>query len=249
MQSLEEDPNQTLKKHITVHIWKVKLFRASNCETFEAILTQADLEEFYESEVFTFFKDNPQVQKPTLMDLLQEYLTNLYMLKTPVGVTIAWNLPQFKKPLDGNGYPIELPPDQLFRLKQLDLYAKMRRVQAVSRSEAEQQRKLPLSLDQQRKQRIEDKLPQLGLRARLIIEKVLPIYNALDYKALKITSTQHRILTQRTKLFRSLSEFHFALVTVTHHEPMESWVWQIYFPATQRTFLATFFASDLFNMD
>lgn len=56
------------------------------------------------------------------MDLLKEYLTNLYMLKTPVGVTIAWNLPQFKKPLDKHGNPEELAADQLFRLKQLSLY-------------------------------------------------------------------------------------------------------------------------------
>ena len=81
-----------------------------------------------------------------------------------------------------------------------------------------------------------------------MIEKVLPIYKAEDFKALKITSTQQRIITQRTKLFPNLSEFHFALITVTHHEPMECWIWQIYFAATQRTFIVTFFASDLFNM-
>ena len=54
----------------------------ANCETYEAIITQADLEEFYESEVFAFFRENPHVQRPSLMDLLKEYLTNLYMLKT-----------------------------------------------------------------------------------------------------------------------------------------------------------------------
>lgn len=63
------------------------------------------------------------------MDLLKEYLTNLYMLKTPVGVTIAWNLPQFKKPLDKHGNPEELAADQLFRLKQLSLYSDMEKVQ------------------------------------------------------------------------------------------------------------------------
>ena len=30
---------------------------------------------------------------------------------------------------------------------------------------------------------------------------------------------------------------------------MECWIWQIYFAATQRTFIVTFFASDLFNMN
>ena len=51
------------------------------------------------------------------------------------------------------------------------------------------------------------------------------------------------------KLYKNLSEFHFALVTVTHHEPMECWIWSIYFSATQRTFIATFYASDLFNLN
>ena len=75
----------------------------ANCQTYEAIITQADLEEFYETEVFVFFRENPHVQRPSLMDLLKEYLTNLYMLKTQVGITVAWNLPQFKKPLDKMG--------------------------------------------------------------------------------------------------------------------------------------------------
>lgn len=101
-----------------------------------------------------------------------------------------------------------------------------------------------------RTQKREDQLPQLGLRSRLVIEKVLPIYRTEDFKALKITSTQQRIITQRIKLYQgSLSEFHFALITVTHHEPMECWIWQIYFAATKRTFIVTFFASDLFNMN
>ena len=88
-----------------------------SCLTYEAILTQSDLENYYESEVFAFFRQHPQVQKPALMDLLKDYLTNLYTLKTPVGLTVAWNLPQFKKPLDKNGCPIEVPIDQAFKLK------------------------------------------------------------------------------------------------------------------------------------
>lgn len=56
---LENNPTAKLKEHVSVHIWKVKLFRMQNCETYEAILTQADLEEFYESEVFAFFHDHP----------------------------------------------------------------------------------------------------------------------------------------------------------------------------------------------
>ena len=71
----------------------------------------------------------------------------------------------------------------------------MRKVVVISKQEAEQRRKLPVSLDKLRGDKPEDKLPQLGLRARLIIEKVLPIYEVEDFKALKITSTSHRVVT------------------------------------------------------
>ena len=76
-----------------MHVWKIKLFHMNSCQMYEAILTQADLEDYYESEVFEFFKNHPQIQRPGLMDLLKEYLTNLYTLKTRVGLTVVWNLP------------------------------------------------------------------------------------------------------------------------------------------------------------
>lgn len=59
MRSLERDPNQKLKEHHTVHIWKVKLFHMQTCLTYDAILTQSDLEDYYESEVFEFFREHP----------------------------------------------------------------------------------------------------------------------------------------------------------------------------------------------
>jgi hypothetical protein len=36
---------------------------------------------------------------------------------------------------------------------------------------------------------------------------------------------------------------------VTLHEVMECWIWQIYMPKTQRTFIATFYSSDLLNIN
>lgn len=67
--------------------------------------------------------------------------------------------------------------------------------------------------------------------------------------ALRITSTQQKILASKVKIFKSLSPFHFAVVTVTLHDAMECWIWTIYLPTTQRTFIATFYASDLLNIN
>ena len=40
---------------------------------------------------------------PNILVLLKEYLTNLYKIRTPVGSTLVWNLPQYKPLLDKNG--------------------------------------------------------------------------------------------------------------------------------------------------
>ena len=74
-------------------MWKVVMFKMHRCQTYEAILTQGDLEEYYETEIFEFFKSNPEVAKPSIFDLLKEYLKNIYTLRTQVGSTLGWNLP------------------------------------------------------------------------------------------------------------------------------------------------------------
>ena len=225
-QSLAEDPGQKMKEHRQLFMWKVALFKMRYCETYEAILTQGDLEDYYETEVFQFFKSNPEVAQPSVFDLLKEYLKNMYTLRTQVGTTLGWNLPQFKKPLDKNGMPVELSPDQVYRLKELRVYEHLRRLQEAAEMRSNEPANLvPVSLDQMRHRRAQKRLPGLGLRARLLIEKVLPIHGVEDLRALKLTSTQHRIVVQRSKIFRTLSAFHFALITVTQHEPMECWIW------------------------
>jgi hypothetical protein len=104
-------------------------------------------------------------------------------------------------------------------------------------------------LDAEKKQRINGKVPKLCLRTKLAVEKVLPVYEANDLRALKYCSCEHRVITQVTRIFASVSPFHFAIVTVTQHEAIESWIWTIYFPMTQRTFTVTFYQSDLIGMD
>jgi len=91
--------------------------------------------------------------------------------------------------------PVELSHDQIYRLKELKVYEHLRRLQEAAEMRSNEPANLvPVSLDQMRQKRAQKRLPGLGLRARLVIEKVLPIHGVEDLKALKITSTQHRIV-------------------------------------------------------
>lgn len=47
----------------------------------------------------------------------------------------------------------------------------------------------------------------------------------------------------------SLRKLQYAVVTVILHPSLECWVWQIYFPKTQRTFSISMYSSDLFALD
>ena len=87
-----------------------------------------------------------------MFELLREYLKNIYALKTQVGTTLGWNLPQFKKPLDSNGMPVHVSPDQIYRLKEMQLYKDMRKVsEHADMSAKEPETQIPISLDKSRK--------------------------------------------------------------------------------------------------
>ena len=105
-----------------------------------------------------------------------------------------------------------------------------------------------MSLDQQKKTRLQGKIPSLCLKTRSCIERILPVYEVDDMRSLKYSSTEFQIITQVVRQFKAVSEFHFAIVTVTRHTAIEGWIWTIYFPLTQRTFTVTFFYSDLIEL-
>jgi hypothetical protein len=210
---------------------------------FESVLTQADLETYYESEVFSFFKRNPHVAKPNLAAMLEDYLLNIFSYRTQVGTTLAWSLPKHKKPLNSFGLPIQFSKVAHFDFEELSVYKKFREIVNAAINKDDEANKLPVSLDQVKQ--TYGKLPQLSLKARLMIERVLPVFKVDDFMALRITSTSQRILISKVKQLGGL----FTVVTVTLHEVMECWIWTIYFPSTQRTFIATFYASDLLNID
>lgn len=77
----------------------------------DAILSQEDLTYFYQSEVFKFFRDNPQIHMPNIQVLLSEYLSNLQPVRTPVGISLIWNLPKYVPQIDSNGVFREVPAD------------------------------------------------------------------------------------------------------------------------------------------
>jgi hypothetical protein len=59
---------------------------------------------------------------PDILTLLTEYILNLYSIRTPVGTTLAWNLPTYRPELDKNGIHVEVQPDQLYKVPLLDVY-------------------------------------------------------------------------------------------------------------------------------
>ena len=68
-------------------------------------------------------------------------------------------------------------------------------------------------------------------------------------RALKYSSREYRIITQVVRQFSDITEFHYAIVTVTKHDSFDAWIWTLYFPLTQRTFTVTFFHSDIIALD
>lgn len=91
--TLETNPETQLKEYTSLTIWKVTINDMRKSIRSDAILTQEDLNYYYETEIFQFYRDNPQIQMPNILVLLKEYLTNLYKIRTPVGSTLVWNLP------------------------------------------------------------------------------------------------------------------------------------------------------------
>jgi hypothetical protein len=96
LKTLEQDPYTQLKVHTSVTMWKITIMDMRKSQRHDAILTQDDLSSFYECEVFEFFRKNPRLPMPNILDLLEEYLMNLFSFRTQVGVTLAWSLPLFK---------------------------------------------------------------------------------------------------------------------------------------------------------
>lgn len=59
------------KKHFKrIKFWKVDLFNIFISKHFDAVISYEDLINYYESEIFQFYKNNPNILKPNLVNLL-----------------------------------------------------------------------------------------------------------------------------------------------------------------------------------
>jgi hypothetical protein len=151
--------NKPLKTYKQIKVWKIILFNMRQSKKYECVLTQQDLEVFYESEVFTFFKNNPHVAKPSLIQMLEDYLLNIYSHRTQVGTTMAWALPRYKKPLNSFGLPIQLAKDSYFDFEELQVYKKFQGMLNLALRKDDEINKLPVSLDSVKEKQTFDRLP------------------------------------------------------------------------------------------
>ena len=216
--TLEEDPTSKIKEFTPLTMWRITISDMRSSRRHIAILTQEDLLQCYETEVFQFFNDNPNIQRPNLLTL------------------------------DKNGMVVDILPENLNKLPILNVYQEFLKIMEQQNAFFDRN-KLPISLDQGKNKRLNGQVPKLCLKTRTCIERVLPVYEAHDLRALKYDSTSYRIITQVTRLFPKIALFHFTVITVTQHEAMECWILNFYFPINQRTFTCTFFTSDLFALD
>ncbi|CDW88809.1 UNKNOWN [Stylonychia lemnae] len=238
----------TTKRFQRVRLWKINVFNIFNSKNYEAVVSYEDLINYYESEIFKFYQDHPNMIKPNLVHLLQDYIRNLFVFRSKVGQLLYWKLPQFSRPLDKNGQVVPVSSDQIYKLKLLDIYHKLQK-KIDEQNRDDDNNALPFSLDQMKAKKHYREPPSLSLRNKLILEKELPIFSPNDSRLLKLTSSNQEVIVQMSKVFKSLLRVTYCVVTVVLYPAMECWIWQIYFLKTQRTFSVTFYPSDLFNMD
>ena len=91
------------KRFQEVKLWKINVFNIFTGKNYDAVISYEDLITYYESEVFKFYEDRPNMTKPNLLMLLQDYIRNLYIYRTKVGSILYWKLPMYKRPMDENG--------------------------------------------------------------------------------------------------------------------------------------------------
>lgn len=58
-------------------MWKISILDMRNASKFEAVLTEKDLTEYFECQVFEFFRQHPDMPMPDILELLRDYLMNL----------------------------------------------------------------------------------------------------------------------------------------------------------------------------
>lgn len=80
---LDEKTKVMLSNHIKdgankyfekIKFWKINLHVLNMCKQFSTIVSFKDLKFFYETQIFDFFGNNPNIPFPNLVELLGDYL-------------------------------------------------------------------------------------------------------------------------------------------------------------------------------
>jgi hypothetical protein len=59
--TLDEDPYSKLKEFKPLSVWKIQVMDMRKSHKHDTILTQEDLTYFFESEIFKFFREHPDM--------------------------------------------------------------------------------------------------------------------------------------------------------------------------------------------
>lgn len=111
------------KRYRRAKLWRVHLLSMTTSRSYETAVSYADLQAYFEAKFYFRARNQDQLQRPDLLLLLQDYLRTLYVYRSRVGPLLYWRLPMFRRPVDPEtGLSVEVPPDQMYKLKMLDLY-------------------------------------------------------------------------------------------------------------------------------
>jgi len=58
------------KKFQKTRLWKINIFNIFTSKNYEAVISYEDLINYYESEIFLFYREHPNMVKPNLVYLL-----------------------------------------------------------------------------------------------------------------------------------------------------------------------------------
>ena len=114
-------------------------------------------------------------------------------------------------------------------------HALQKKIDGQNRHDNQGSATAPITMDQLKSKHKQKEPPALSLRAKLVFEKELPIYEESQaLRVLKVTSSISEVLNQRPKIYKlsPTSKPVMTLVSVMLHPLMECWLWQIYIPAT-----------------
>jgi len=212
---ITQNSKQSNSKYFqTIRYWKVSLHVMSKCEKFSTIISFNDLNYFYETEIFEYFENNPNVPLPNLIELLGDYLKYLFKYRKSIGTQVFWRFPFFRKPL-------KMGSESIISAKQLEVNKAYKMIGFYKDIQEQinqyneliaKEEDIPLSLNKQQRKKLKKAPPALSLRPKFIVETSLPLFN--DLNVLTATSTDQEVVLQKPKYLDGV----MCLITITLHK-------------------------------